>query len=165
MDQIHTSHNTPVPYPTMHHFVTEMCTCVHISVTKWCIVGHLLKRTMGFVRWVSIFKFMQITWCLNITWWRHQMEAFSALLALCEGNPSVTGEFPSQRPVTRSFDVFFDLRINKLLSKHSRRRWVETPSRSLWCHCIDKYHSCVECRDQVTGKGCLSIHILKPLIT
>ena len=43
--------------------------------------------------------------------WRHQMETFSALLALCEGNSPVTGEFPSQRPVTRSFDVFFDLRL------------------------------------------------------
>ena len=39
------------------------------------------------------------------TWWRHQMETFSALLALCEGNSPVTGEFSSQRPVTRSFDV------------------------------------------------------------
>ena len=38
---LHKSHNAPVPYPTMHHFVTEMCTCVHISVTKWCIVGYL----------------------------------------------------------------------------------------------------------------------------
>ena len=41
IDQLHTSHNAPVPYPTMHHFVTEMCTHVHISVTKWCIVGYL----------------------------------------------------------------------------------------------------------------------------
>ena len=47
------------------------------------------------------------------TWWRHQMETFAALLALCGGNSPVTGEFPSQRPVTRSFDVFFDLRLNK----------------------------------------------------
>ena len=46
------------------------------------------------------------------------MEMFSALLSLSEGNSPVTGEFPSQRPVTRSFDVFFDLR----LSKPSRRR-------------------------------------------
>ena len=53
---------------------------------------------------------------------------------LCAGNSPVTGEFPSQRPVTRSFDVFFDLRLNKRLSKHSRRRWFETPSRSLWRH-------------------------------
>ena len=35
------------------------------------------------------------------------MEAFSALLALCAGNSPVIGELPAQRPVTRSFDVFF----------------------------------------------------------
>ena len=45
-------------------------------------------------------------------WWRHQMETFSALLVLCERNPPVTGVFPSQRPVTRSFGVFFDVRMN-----------------------------------------------------
>ena len=45
------------------------------------------------------------------TWWRHQMETFSALLALCVGNSPVTGEFPAYRPETRSFDVFFDLRL------------------------------------------------------
>ena len=44
------------------------------------------------------------------------------------------GEFPSQRPVTRSFDVFFDQRLNKRLSKQSRRRWFETPACSLWRH-------------------------------
>ena len=47
------------------------------------------------------------------------METFSALLALCAGNPLVAGEFPAQRPVTQSFDVFFDLRLNKRLSKQS----------------------------------------------
>ena len=47
-------------------------------------------------------------------------------------NSPVTGEFPSHRPVTRNFDVFFDQHLNKRLSKQSRRRWVETPSRSLW---------------------------------
>ena len=46
------------------------------------------------------------------------METFLALLALCEVNPTVTGAFPSQSPVTRSFEVFFDLRLNELLSKH-----------------------------------------------
>ena len=47
------------------------------------------------------------------SWWRHQMETFSALLVICAGNSSVTGEFHAQRPVTRSFDVFvFDLRLN-----------------------------------------------------
>ena len=53
------------------------------------------------------------------SWWRHQMETFFALLAFCEGNSPVPGEFPSQRPVMRSFDVFFDLRMNKRLSKQS----------------------------------------------
>ena len=60
-------------------------------------------------------------------WWRHQMETFSALLALCVGNSPVTGEFPAQRPVTRSFDVSFDLCLNKRLSKQSWGRWSETP--------------------------------------
>ena len=45
------------------------------------------------------------------------METFSALLAIFAGNSLVTGEFPSQNPVTRSFDVFFDLRLNKRLSE------------------------------------------------
>ena len=54
-------------------------------------------------------------------WRRHQMGTFAALLALCEGNPPVTGGFPSQRPLTRSFDDVFDLRPNKRLSKQSIR--------------------------------------------
>ena len=68
-----------------------------------------------------------------IPWW-HQMEIFSALLALCARNPPVPGEFASQRPVTRSFDVFFDLRPNKRLSKQSRGWWFETPLLLLWRH-------------------------------
>ena len=40
--------------------------------------------------------------CGLVTWWRHQMETFTALLAICAGNSPVTGEFPAQRPVTRS---------------------------------------------------------------
>ena len=61
------------------------------------------------------------------------METFSALLALCAGNSPVTSEFPAQRLVTRCFDVFFDLRPNKCLSKQSWGWWSET--RSLWRHC------------------------------
>ena len=45
------------------------------------------------------------------------------------------GGFPSQRPVAWSFDVVFDLRLNKWLSKQTRSRWFEMPSHSLWCHC------------------------------
>ena len=52
-------------------------------------------------------------------WWRHQMETFSALLAICAGNSPVPGEFLAQRPVTWSFDAFFDLHLNKRFSKQS----------------------------------------------
>ena len=69
-----------------------------------------------------------------ISWWRHQMETFSALLALCAGNSPDTGEFPTQRPVTRSFDVYFDLRPDKRLSKQLWGWWFETLSHSLWRH-------------------------------
>ena len=66
------------------------------------------------------------------------MEIFSASLAFCVGNSPVSSEFPSQRPVTRSFDVFFDLRLNKKLSKQSWGWWFEMLSRSLWRHCNDQ---------------------------
>ena len=72
------------------------------------------------------------------------MELFSVLLALCEGNPAVNSGFSSQRPVTWSFDAHFDLR----LSKQSRRRWFETPSRSLWRDCIDYHHFAGRCSAQ-----------------
>ena len=65
----------------------------------------------------------------HATWWRHQMETFSALLAICAGKSPVPGEFPAHRPVTRSFDVFFICAwIN---------RWVNN------CHAIDlrRYHA------------------------
>ena len=75
-----------------------------------------------------------------ISWWRHQMETFSALLAICAGNSPVPGEFPSQRPVTRSFDVYFDLRPNERLSKQVWGWWFETPSSPLWRHRNDSYY-------------------------
>ena len=81
---------------------------------------------------------------IQMPWWRHQMETFSALLAICAGNSPVTGEFLAQRPVTRSFNVFFDLRLNKQLSKQSRGWWFDTLSRPLWRHCnevIGRRHS------------------------
>ena len=56
------------------------------------------------------------------------------LLVNCAGNSLVIGEFLAQRPVTRSFDVFFDLRLNKRLSKQSWGWWFEMPSHPLWRH-------------------------------
>ena len=103
----------------------------------------------------------------NTTWWRHQMETFSALQVICAGNSPVTGEFPAQRPVTRSFDVFFDLRLNKRLSKQSWGWWFETPSWSLWRHCNDTVQTwciilgmyCTLCRCISSGAALAPISI------
>ena len=73
-------------------------------------------------------------WIDPSPWWRHQMEPFSTLLAIWAGNSPVSGEFPAQRPVTRSFEVFFDLHRNKRFSKQWRGWWFETPSCPLWRH-------------------------------
>ena len=59
---------------------------------------------------------------------------FSALLAICVGNSPVLGEFPTQRPVTRSFDVYFELRPNKRLNKQWWGWSFEMQSRPLWRH-------------------------------
>ena len=68
------------------------------------------------------------------SWWRHHMEIFTALLALYDGNHRSPVDSLHKGPETQSFDVFFDLRLNKRLSKQSRRRWFEKPSPSLWRH-------------------------------
>ena len=65
----------------------------------------------------------------------------SVLLAICAGNSPIPGEFPAHRPVTRSFDAFFDLRLNKRLGKQSWDWWFETPSCPLWRHSNDKKQS------------------------
>ena len=67
------------------------------------ILGHLWFRSW-FVACLPV-NVRDGVYC--VTWWRHQMETFSMLLAICAGNSPVTNEFPSQRLVTRSFGVFF----------------------------------------------------------
>ena len=70
----------------------------------------------------------------RLFWRRSKKTSKLRVTGRCEGNSPVTGEFPSQRPVTRNFDVFFELRLNKRLSKQSWDWWCETLSRSLWRH-------------------------------
>ena len=76
------------------------------------------------------------------SWWRHQMETFSALLAIWAGNSPVTDEFPAQRSVTRNSDIFSDLRLNKRLSQQS----------DLWRHRThyDDIEMVAFCRNDVT---------------
>ena len=106
-----------------------MCVCVCV-----CILSrNTATPSMGPLRLLTLLA--GLFHHLSHQWWRHQMEAFSALLALCAGNSPVTGEFPAQRPVTRGFDVFFDLRLNKRLSKQWWGWCFEAPWRPLWRHC------------------------------
>ena len=79
------------------HYTCKITDTSHTD--QWCHVHQ------GDTEWLTVREIS--------TWWRHQMETFSALLAICAGNSPITGEFPAQRPVTRSLDVFFDLSLNK----------------------------------------------------
>ena len=107
---------------------------VPCNFTEWHTSG--TSQVLNFVaHYFGLVQLQPIPSMTYYPWWRHQMETFSVLLALCERNSPVPTGFPSQRPVTRSFDAFFDLCLNKRLRKQPIRRWFETPSCSLWRHC------------------------------
>ena len=121
-------------------------------MTRWLIKfikSKLIYNSTRFVEWHIInslapgicgnnFERIICKLIIHVPWWRHRMETFTALLALCAGNSLPTGIFPSPKPVTRNFSVLFDVRPNKRLCKQSRRRCSETPSRSLWFYCNDR---------------------------
>ena len=116
-----------------HVIMINECVChSNQTMSKRLTISFRFRFTCGYI-------FIQWPY----TWWRHQMETFSVLLAICAGNSPVNGEFPAQRPVTRSFDIFFDLRLNKRLSKQWRGWWLETPTHPLWRHCnVGNYTCC-----------------------
>ena len=75
------------------------------------------------------------------SWWRHQIETISPLLTICAGNSPVTGEFSAQRPVTRSFDAFFDsygANFSKIPNKAvlSEKSIVKYPWKALFVPCV-----------------------------
>ena len=76
----------------------------------------------------------------------------SVLLAICAGKSSLPSEVPAQRPVTRSFDVFFDLRPNKRLSKHWWGWWFEAPS-----HHYDVIVMCTSLWRYFPGSVCVCV--------
>ena len=92
---------------------------------------------------IHLIKFSSLgdDWCVHVSFcvsklefrWRHQMETFSKLLALCEGNHWSLVDSP-HKGQWQNFGIFFDLHLNKRLSKHSKCRWFEMPSCSLWRH-------------------------------
>ena len=109
-------------------YIKHSITCIHLifavnqfQINEICSIKFLVSKTI-FNRWhVCIYILLSLIYvsthipyiCIDVSMMTSSNGIFSVLLALCEGNSPVTGEFPSQRPVTRSFDVFFDLRLNK----------------------------------------------------
>ena len=110
---------------------TKYISCgIYISVSLKLMWIHLHSHTMATYRNFAVWLRCNTIHYDDVI----KRKLFSALLAICAGNSPVNGEFPAQRPVTRSFGVFFDLRLHKRLSKQSWG-WFETPSRPSWRHC------------------------------
>ena len=102
--------------------VWELCVNYVWDVLTWMFLELLQSR--GAVH----------LWCLVVhvrnTGWRY-MDMLSTLLALCVGNPPVTGGFPSQRASMVSFDVFLAIKLKKPLNKQLGCQWFEMS----WCSC------------------------------
>ena len=107
---------------------------LNLEFISHCVTTQTINTKITLL-WTHIEFTTPIHTLFHISWWRHQMETVSALLAICAGNSPVPGEFPAQRPATRSFDVFFDLRLNERLGKQSWGWWFETLLLPLWHHC------------------------------
>ena len=100
--------------------------CQRISHVAW-------RQMLGLRFWyfLILVRSLQPIWIMMTS---SNGNIFLVTGPLC-GEFTGLGEFPAQRPVTRSFDVFFDLRLNKRLSKQPWGWWFETPSWLLWRHC------------------------------
>ena len=115
------------------------------SMVRWNIIDSYCKIRPKLCLQIVVSPFLQISWEIIILavwepWFMQNMITSSngnifRVSGTLWGKTSVTGGLPSQRPVTWSFGVFFDLTLNKRLSKQSRGRWLEKPSSSLWRNC------------------------------
>ena len=114
----------------------------------------------------------------SVSWWRHQIETFSALLAICAGIHRSPVNFP-HKGQWRGALTFSDLCLNKLLSKQSWGWWFETPSRPLWRHSnanskgtrVLKFLSCCTSLSRMFGfarffsrKYCISVMCIEWII-
>ena len=117
-----------------HNPKNQLCIGQQWIFWSYSVVGSMLLKTQQKRGWCSCKTgACWLGWGLLLLFMMTSSdENISALLALCVGNSPVSGEFRTQRPVTRSFDVFFDLRVNKRLSKQSWGWWFKTPSYPLW---------------------------------
>ena len=121
---------------------------MHVSLNYRAITQQLrMSRTLEIL---IVFTFRSATWSTKSIWEGVMWHADDSHFNLFAHSATLTHddvikwkhfprywacELPAQRPVTQGFDVFFDLRPNKRLSKQSWGWWFETPSRSSWRHC------------------------------
>ena len=128
--------------------VLSECTLVHISLTF--IHGVPVTNELHFSHWLGanhyLNKWWPFHWFIYASLCHNGLSSKLSMMTSSNGNifrvtGHLCGEFidprwiPAQRPVTRSFDVFFDLRLNKWLSKQSWGWWLDTLSHPLWRHC------------------------------
>ena len=104
----------------------------------------LTMRRYWFIPWLGVDRQQAITWTnidqdsgviwlhVDVITWKH-FPRYWPFMREFTGHRWI----PAQRPVTRGFDVFFDLRLNKRLNKQSWDWWFETQLRPLWRHCTD----------------------------
>ena len=118
-------------YNFLYHLRVFVCNCLMYRLFLCFMADFKFHLTMAIWPYICFSKIdnkAALTRAMAIsqyiTWWRHLMETLSGLLDFCAGNSPVTGEFPAQRPVTRSFDFFFIRALNKRLSVVRLRKLV-----------------------------------------
>ena len=92
------------------------------------LVNAIFSMPMNWACWICIKSTLTHD---DVIKWKHTPRYWPFVSAR---NSPVPGEFLAQRPVTWNIYVFFDLRLNKLLSKQPWGWWFETPPHPLWCH-------------------------------
>ena len=110
----------------LYRVLVAIAISARIIYIDWCLAMVIsIKPVCCLLDWLFTLTTTAVRQEDNVIKWKH----FQRYWPLCG---EFTVEFPSQRPVMRSFDVSFDPSLNKRVSKRPRRRWLETPSRSLW---------------------------------
>ena len=148
----HSLQNEQRNYVTQHDRIEKVYTRTNTSILYDCINEALICWSFYVIHLQAIEMQTRILVMNRVFQMKHMPKNLCPIILYCVmmtssngnifrvtgalfGEFTGLGEFPAQKPVTRSFDVFFDLCPNKRLSKQPRGWWFETPSWSLWRHC------------------------------
>ena len=123
--------------PSVCNVVSDMPSVCNIVSDMPSVCNVALAMYRGSVTYKT--SILTVHTCGCNTWWRHQMETFSALLAFVQGI-LCSRRIPTKKASDASFDVFFDLRLIKWWSKQSWGWWFDKSSRPLWRLCNVIFH-------------------------